>query len=341
MKKLTFLFTLFTLFLMGCEENTEFTLKGKVSGLDSDTLLVYYQVPEYKLDTLIAHQGAFTYTIQPDTFTVFSLMLNDGQMIPVFADKGEMVEWEGSADNLKIKGWGENRLMNDILELTQETPRDSMSHCIDSLLQAHPQSFTSLYLIDNYYRYCQSIDYRKLEEQINTLSGAIKDTPHMMDIQARVEKRCRNLEQKYIFSINMLDQYNKVLNWNRLKDKFILLDFWASWHPQSQAQEDSLAYAVKELKRRPFVAISISLDMDKEAWKKAIAKRDTTQWKQVCELNGWNHVLVRERHIDQLPANILLSPRKEVITENIYGEALVKKVKELMKEEVDRRKKKH
>ena len=63
MKKL--LFFLFTLVVLasGCGKKNTFTLEGSIKGLPSDTILVFYQEPDYKLDTILLSKGKFTYTI--------------------------------------------------------------------------------------------------------------------------------------------------------------------------------------------------------------------------------------------------------------------------------------
>ena len=63
MKKLSFLFLALILLLTGCSKKSTFTLKGNISSLSSDTILVFYQEPNYKLDTIIAQNGKFSYTI--------------------------------------------------------------------------------------------------------------------------------------------------------------------------------------------------------------------------------------------------------------------------------------
>ena len=94
MKKLSFLFLALILLLTGCSKKSTFTLKGNISSLSSDTILVFYQEPNYKLDTIIAQNGKFSYTINSDTFTIFSLLLSDKEVLPVFANKGESVTWK-------------------------------------------------------------------------------------------------------------------------------------------------------------------------------------------------------------------------------------------------------
>ena len=76
--------------------------------LPSDTILVFYQEPDYKLDTILLSKGKFTYTITPDTFTIFSLLLGEKQILPIYADKGESVTLNGMAGKIEVKGKWEN-----------------------------------------------------------------------------------------------------------------------------------------------------------------------------------------------------------------------------------------
>ena len=103
MKKLSFLFLALILLLTGCSKKSTFTLKGNISSLSSDTILVFYQEPNYKLDTIIAQNGKFSYTINSDTFTIFSLLLSDKEVLPVFANKGESVTWNGTPGDIQRK----------------------------------------------------------------------------------------------------------------------------------------------------------------------------------------------------------------------------------------------
>ena len=57
MKKL--LFFLFTLVVLasGCGKKNTFTLEGSIKGLPSDTILVFYQEPDYTPDTILLSKG--------------------------------------------------------------------------------------------------------------------------------------------------------------------------------------------------------------------------------------------------------------------------------------------
>ena len=82
MRKTIYFLLAFAMLMVSCSnEKTNFTLKGEISGLASDTLLVYYQVPECKLDTIFCQKGLFEYSFEPDTTTMFSLIFNANESL--------------------------------------------------------------------------------------------------------------------------------------------------------------------------------------------------------------------------------------------------------------------
>ena len=184
MKKLSFLFLALILLLTGCSKKSTFTLKGNISSLSSDTILVFYQEPNYKLDTIIAQNGKFSYTINSDTFTIFSLLLSDKEVLPVFANKGESVTWNGTPGDIQIKGKGDNERMAYILQAIKKTKADSLMFTVDRLIKENPHSFANIYLIEQYYVQDSLPDYSRIDELIQGLSGSIKDTPYRPTSQA-------------------------------------------------------------------------------------------------------------------------------------------------------------
>ena len=337
MKKTIHFLLISTLFLIGCSQKADFTLKGQINGLLSDTLIAYYQVPEYDIDTIICQKGVFEYSFNPDTLTVFTLVINGQESIPIFADKGQKVEIKGSTTDFNIKGKGDNKLMNEIITILRNTPQEGILNIVDSLIQTNNHSFTNLYLIDKYYAHDKSIDFKHLEELINKLSGMIKDTPYMMDLQASIKPFNQRQKTQIVHTIPGKDREGKLIKWASIRNQYILLDFWASYHPESISQQDSLVKVLEALKKENFRIFSISLDLDKEAWLKA-CDRDTTQWHQVCDFSGWNNQIVTEYNIHELPYNLLLDKNKRIIARDIRGQELINKVKELIKKDQEKEK---
>lgn len=314
--------------MTACGKKDDFTLKGKVGNLSSDTILVFYQIPEYRLDTIVSQKGVFEYSFVPDTLTMFSLIFDAKDQVPVFAEKGQVVAIEGTPDAPVIKGKGENELMNAILRLLRETPHEAVGGVVDSLLRTNVHSFTNLYLIDKFCTHSDSLDFEHLEECINRQSGWLKDTPYLTGVQSKVQSFNSIDKNRAVYSLFAKERDGKDLKWSSIKDKYVLLSFWASWNPQSVMEQDSLASVLKSLRKENFIAVSISLDVNKEAWLN-YSDRDTTQWKQVCDFKGWNSNVVKSQGVESLPYHILLDPNKRVVEKNIALKDLVGKMKSL------------
>ena len=340
MKKL--LFFLFTLVVLasGCGKKNTFTLEGSIKGLPSDTILVFYQEPDYKLDTILLSKGKFTYTITPDTFTIFSLLLGEKQILPIYADKGESVTLNGMAGKIEVKGKGENaQLAKHIQYLsTLENNKAAVMTAVDSLIKTNPSSYSNIYLIDKYYVQDSLPDYNHIDQLIKGLSGIIKDTPYIIELQNKLSEKKELTEHRYVSNISCTDKKGKTVNWNSVKGKYVLLDFWASWNKESIATQDSLVSVQKALKKDKFVIISLSLDLDKKEWMEKIIQKDTTQWKQVCDFKGWNNSIVKQQGITRIPANILIGPDKRVITQDIRGKELIDKVRQLTEQDKEKEK---
>ena len=263
------------------------------------------------------------------------MIFNKTKEYPIFANKGEKVEIEGNINDLKVKGKGENKLFTQITQVLKNTPASTIKDKVDSIIQKNNHSFTNLFLIDKYFVQDSLTSDNKIEELINSQIGIIKDTPYMTDLQNKL----KNQKLQSVYALNNKDRNGENFKWNTIKNKYVLIDFWASWHPQSLIEQDSLQRVVKDLHKENFTIVSISLDYDKEAWLKA-SDRDTTQWIQLCDFKGWENTLIKDQGITNLPSNLLLNKDKRIIDKDIRGQELIDKIKQLLKEDKEREKRK-
>jgi thiol-disulfide isomerase/thioredoxin len=76
----------------------------------------------------------------------------------------------------------------------------------------------------------------------------------------------------------------KSISLSKLRGKMVLIDFWASWCGPCRNESPNVVEAYKKYKNRKFTngngfeILSVSLDKDENAWKKAI-KDDKLAWK--------------------------------------------------------------
>lgn len=114
-----------------------------------------------------------------------------------------------------------------------------------------------------------------------------------------------------------------------LKGKVVLLDFWASWDQTSLMDNRELLDIYKVYKSRGFEIFQVSLDSNRDEWVSAIESAGLP-WINVCELNPNGSVCARTYNVTQVPVNYLLDRNQTIIGKNLYGEALKKKLREVL-----------
>jgi peroxiredoxin len=124
------------------------------------------------------------------------------------------------------------------------------------------------------------------------------------------------------------DVNDKPVSLDSYKGKYVLLEFWASWCGPCRAENPNLLAQKKIYGDKGFNILGVSLDKNKELWVKAIEK-DGLTWTQVSDLNGWNNAVAVLYGIKAVPANFLIDPSGTIIAQDLRGDALNKKLKEI------------
>lgn len=114
------------------------------------------------------------------------------------------------------------------------------------------------------------------------------------------------------------------------RGKYVFVDFWASWCAPCRHENPNVVKAYATYKSDKFDILGVSLDQDKAAWENAISK-DGLTWKQVSDLMGWQSMLAMSYAIRAIPANFLIDPQGKIIARDLRGDALEKKLSEVLK----------
>jgi peroxiredoxin len=134
---------------------------------------------------------------------------------------------------------------------------------------------------------------------------------------------------KTVPELVMQDVNGKDVSISSFRGKYVLIDFWASWCGPCRMENPNVVKAFNEFKGKNFAILGVSLDKDKESWKKAIAQ-DHLTWTQISDLKYWNSQAVETFGFQGIPFNVLVDPAGKVVAQELRGEDLDSKLKQVL-----------
>lgn len=339
MKKLyLLLFSVYLLFCLdSCKQSNDFELKGELEGFTSPMMLVVYDDPEAKIDTIYPREGKFIYSFTPDTLNTFRLVNDSGLCIPVFADKGWKVSIKGSFAHPEIEGDGSNGEYQEFLQSIR-TLTDSVQirRQAESFIQNHPQSYASAYILWQYFSQTTHPDVDLINRLAEPLTGKVKDCRVLSEVLSNLPDKEKN-KSNYLNYISVKKRDGAYLSWSgNAQKKYSLVNFWASWDPESKTRKDSLYSLCQRALKNDFRVVNFSLDYQKEAWLENTEK-DSEQWVEVCDYKGWSNSILKQQQVHTLPFNILIDRNRKILGRNLYGKALQEKVEALRAEDKEQK----
>ena len=115
------------------------------------------------------------------------------------------------------------------------------------------------------------------------------------------------------------------------KNRYVLLDFWASWCGPCMGEMPHLKEAYKLYHKKGFEIYGVSFDAKKEAWQGAVEKQQM-KWVNVSTLEQFDNPAAEDYAVESIPTNYLIDCSNGVIiAKNLRGEAVLEKLAELLK----------
>jgi len=130
--------------------------------------------------------------------------------------------------------------------------------------------------------------------------------------------------------IVMMDPNGQTRKLSDLRGKYVLIDFWASWCSPCRMENPNVVRVYNAYKDKGFDVFSVSLDTDKDRWRKAITADNLTWDSHVSDLQGWKSDVVSQFQFKGIPHTLLLDPEGKIIASNLRGPLLEQKLKEVL-----------
>ena len=114
-------------------------------------------------------------------------------------------------------------------------------------------------------------------------------------------------------------------------NKYVLLDFWASWCGPCMAEMPHLKEVYAAYHKKGFEIVGVTRDHKREMWLGAIEKHQLN-WIQLGSMNAWNNPVSEAYGVQGIPSNFLFDcSTGKILAVNLRGEAVMEKIAELLK----------
>ena len=121
---------------------------------------------------------------------------------------------------------------------------------------------------------------------------------------------------------------NKNLGPQDFKGKILVLDFWASWCGPCRAEIPHLKEAFESCNGKGVEFLSVSIDKDGAAWRKAM-KEENMPWAQVQAPKAGKDVM-KLYQFSGIPYILVLDQEGRIVGKNLRGKALMDKLEEMV-----------
>ena len=364
MKKLIYLFAAGTMVLAACSNEPAYKISGTIENV-ADGEYVYLSEAKgrelVKLDSAVVTAGAFEFNGRQDEvvnrYITYTPKEGRGPRVDFFLENGnitvvmgENASVTGTPNNdiyqaykneqnvarkemmtlyeqLKVEGITDEQKAEIEAKVTEL--EDKSSEYIFNFIDANITNPVGIHL-------WPGNSYSMELSQLQALAAKVPAEYQSNERIAKLLERIKILEktavgQKFTdFTLPDTEGNPVKLGDIIAKNKYTLIDFWASWCGPCRAEMPNVVAAYKEYNKKGFGIVGVSLDSDAEAWKKAIKDMGMT-WDHMSDVKGWNCEGAALYGVNSIPATVLIAQDGTIIARNLRGEAIKEKLAELLK----------
>lgn len=342
-KNLFVIFLAAATLVCGCQSGISYKIKGNVNNIGD---IIYLTENNVVLDSIQVDNGVFTYKGTVEKPSIFALKTKSDQFALLFIEGGSIIVKRDSTMKLasitggycndqynkyKYEAYDLTMKMYFIPDLTMEERATATTrHAVldDSMINANLNNLCGAYLLMANERTKSGTE---ILEAVAGFPPELTETKIVTDLKNRGEAKQKSEPGHQFTDIILLDidGNGQSLSSAVQNNKYVLLDFWASWCKPCMEELPELIAVYKEYKDKGFTVFGVSVDSKKEAWLKVLESEELS-WIQTSALTGWKNKAVDDYCISEVPTNFLIGSDGIIVAKNLHGDQLRKKLEELL-----------
>jgi peroxiredoxin len=329
------------------QNDTVFTIKGKINGLIADKWVSLQNI-EYEhisIDSIKTINGEFIFSGFIKTPTLYKLKVGKSakESFSFFVEKGVInldcenkypfgCDVKGSynqhlVDEFAIQeklAWNPEVIEN--LKNTYSNYNEKAGYIRKQKFSSTIRSFSQLHSSDRAIPYLASINSNYIFDEdlafiYQNFSKSLKKSIFAQEILADINMRNATKMGKKLSDLKQKDlNGEKVSLWD-FHGKYVLLYFWASGFEPCRTENLKLKKVYDKYKDWDFEVMAVSLDSVENDWNRAVLE-DNLSWQNLSDLKGWDNEIARKLNIQAIPFTILLGREGEIIGKDLQAEEL-------------------
>jgi peroxiredoxin len=343
-----------------CKDSNSFAVTGKIENLENkDIYLVSQANSSSTVDTIHTKDGKFSFKSVSETSEPYVIYMEGGNTwVTFWAKNKEKISLEGDVNYpelVTIKGGEINDLLtlfktankdlikekrdllNKISDNTQQINKlsaeandshfSSRTKNIDqqlklrakAFIQEHPASIASLVLIQDFVM--DTDNASDIQSSLSLIEGEAKENALFQKLETWSIKDQLTMvgQQAPLFSI--IDTKNDTITLDNFKNKYLLLNFAASWCALCDDDYAEWSNIRKTFSKDTLEILTVSLDENIGNWKK-MAEDKKISWTQTIDNMGWASQMVSLYNVSEVPTNYLIDRDGKIIGSKIKTDSI-------------------